>query len=187
MATAKDMANIIRSMSSLLVETDVVESDACNVLNTAASKLDSHRQSKDWYYEIAKSRPIVFKLSKSKKLGLVKVALSGEIRFSGSKENHEAAGFEKLNICFECLDDKSNLQARWHVDLANISDMQEESQEGPVFHIQFGGNSATNEDRSLDFKLDRPRWMYPPIDFILACEIVVANFFPTNGESYVKM
>jgi hypothetical protein len=51
------------------------------------------------------------------------------------------------------------------------------------YHTQFGGMADDDELCWHPEKLDVPRIMHPPIDLVLACESVVANFFPkTHAE-----
>lgn len=81
--------------------------------------------------------------------------------------------FAELNTTLELYSD-GDLLDRWHVDLAN------EAQAGPLFHLQHGGHSAGNSMRSREGKLGEPRWPHPPMDLILASELIVANFFPAS-------
>jgi hypothetical protein len=59
-------------------------------------------------------------------------------------------------------------------------DRSDPNLEAPVFHLQIGGRSR-NPQRELCWfpeTMDLPRLLYPPIDLVLASEVVVANFFP---------
>jgi hypothetical protein len=59
-------------------------------------------------------------------------------------------------------------------------DRADESQEALLFHLQIGGR-PTEPERELCWipkEMDLPRLLYPPIDLVLASELVVANFFP---------
>lgn len=50
---------------------------------------------------------------------------------------------------------------------------------GPLFHLQAGGNPE-EEDRELCWlhpKIEAPRLAIPPMDLVLLCQLVIANFF----------
>ena len=61
---------------------------------------------------------------------------------------------------------------RFHFDQAN------EEQEGPEFHFQVGGIPQGNEICWFPKSLNIPRFIHHPMNLILACEYIVANFFP---------
>lgn len=63
---------------------------------------------------------------------------------------------------------------RCHFDLAN------EGQAGPKYHLQFGGNARDNEYCWIPEALKLPRIEFSPLDIVLACQMIVANFFPNN-------
>lgn len=64
---------------------------------------------------------------------------------------------------------------RCHFDRASIY------QEAPLFHLQIGGRPQEQEKELCWFpeEVDLPRLLYPPVDLVLASELVVANFFPS--------
>jgi hypothetical protein len=64
---------------------------------------------------------------------------------------------------------------RLHFDRANPG------QEGPLFHLQYGGRPIDDQLECSWFpgEVDVPRLQWPPVDIVLACELVVANFFPS--------
>lgn len=59
---------------------------------------------------------------------------------------------------------------RFHFDLADSS------QDGPLFHLQVGGTTQEDEKCWLHPQICIPRLAHPPMDLVLAVEIVVANF-----------
>lgn len=54
-----------------------------------------------------------------------------------------------------------------------------QNQRAPIFHLQFGGKPQNWEFCWFPHFLELPRFPSPPIDLILACEHVVATFFPS--------
>jgi len=59
---------------------------------------------------------------------------------------------------------------RYHFDRANID------QPGPKYHLQFGGSARGDELCWFPEVIKLPRLAYPPMDLILACQSVAANF-----------
>ena len=69
---------------------------------------------------------------------------------------------------------RGRVMVRYHFDLAN------EGQEGPKHHIQTGGGTSGHEVCWFVESVDLPRIPHPPLDLLLACEMVAANFFPAE-------
>lgn len=176
--TARVMAMNLRQLSSELLTMGVIEDGAVPAIESAVAKLSSQKNSAKWGYDIEKSNPIKFKPIDHGRLGRIHILLTLQLAYSCADRDGRAGGFEKLNVTFECRHFSSKLLGRWHIDLANIDGV---SQEGPLFHLQFGGHSAGG-DRGDEFKLEVPRWGHPPMDLVLACELVVANFFPSSWK-----
>ena len=64
---------------------------------------------------------------------------------------------------------------RLHFDLAN------KDQPGPKYHLQVGGKPRDDEFHWFPDSLGVPRILHPPMDLVLATELIAANFYP---ESY---
>ncbi len=60
---------------------------------------------------------------------------------------------------------------RCHFDLANPD------QQGPKYHLQYGGNPRDEEFCWFPKQVRLPRIPYPPMDLILVCQLVATNFF----------
>ena len=65
---------------------------------------------------------------------------------------------------------------RCHFDLANPK------QSGPKYHLQIGGNPRAGEHCWYPKELDLPRLLHHPLDLLLLCQLVVANFYPNDYE-----
>jgi len=65
----------------------------------------------------------------------------------------------------------ARVMARWHFDLANPG------QDGPKYHLQFGGNAREKEWYWFPEIISLPRFTYPPMDLILICQMIAANFY----------
>lgn len=73
---------------------------------------------------------------------------------------------------------KERVMLRCHFDLANVS------QDGPKYHLQIGGSAIESEYCWFPKELDLPRLIHCPLEIVLLCQIIVANFFP---EEYKKI
>jgi len=60
---------------------------------------------------------------------------------------------------------------RCHFDLAD------EKQLNPKYHLQFGGNPQVEELCWFPEALKLPRFAFPPMDLILVCQLIAANFY----------
>ncbi len=84
--------------------------------------------------------------------------------------------FDKLDLALEVSDEADGPVARWHLDLANRkTGKEDEWQPGPLIHLQYGGH--IHNARHLDHPLKVPRWCHPPMEVVLLCEVVAANFY----------
>ncbi len=64
-------------------------------------------------------------------------------------------------------------------------DQADQGANEPRFHLQFGGR-AQEEEEELSWhvpNIGEPRIPFPPLEIVLACELVVANFFPRFYET----
>jgi hypothetical protein len=66
--------------------------------------------------------------------------------------------------------------ARFHFDRASPR------QEGPKYHLQVGGNPSPDEHCWHPKELGVPRFVHHPMSLLLACEFVLANFFPATHD-----
>lgn len=165
MHTAKEMAALLRRLDAILGEYEVVESDASSALEKAIAPLFIAGASKEWSYTVTPSNPIVFKPTSVRRYEYITPLVYVDVRVSNEKET-----FGFLNSTLELLDETPKVISRWHVDLANPG------QSCPRFHLQFGGHAPTGGGHELVF-VEVPRWIYPPTELILLCELVLANFY----------
>ncbi|SRR5260370_14684894 len=61
--------------------------------------------------------------------------------------------------------------SRFHFDKAN------QRQQGPNYHLQFGGNSKEYELCWHPSSVNIPRFQYHPMELFLTCQLIAANFF----------
>jgi hypothetical protein len=82
------------------------------------------------------------------------------------------------NMCGDS--DSGRVIYRCHFDKANPG------QRGPKYHLQFGGEPAGEEFCWLPEIIPLPRIVHTPLDLILTCELVAANFYPTEYQEIRK-
>ena len=98
----------------------------------------------------------------------------------------ESTGIRTLNLTLEIINESNgNLIHRSHIDLATRN-LKGKYQDGPIFHLQFGGKSSAKENEPDVFKLRRPRWLHPPMELILMTEMLIANFYPEQWNKLKK-
>lgn len=171
MLDSKQMAKRIDFLCKTLIELGVVEPDAAVAFSRVASKLHSQKNQAEWKYSFSPSFPLRFKYATLEKSSNVMPVIQMQVYHKNSGSNSSVCDFVKLNSTLELYDIDMNLVDRWHVDLASAE------QSGPKYHLQHGGNSASTSSDDLSDRMAVPRWQTPPIDIILTCEMVLANFF----------
>jgi len=65
-------------------------------------------------------------------------------------------------------------------------DTCDKSQYAPFYHLQLHGKPIDNELYWFPHTIELPRFPSPPIDLILACELVVATFFPRKYQQLME-
>lgn len=182
----------------------LLEADAPDLLAQASSELkytktlyetqarqthDPNQEPTAWGYTIHPNRPLRFVQSEEIKGFDPIVDVYGHVRWIEEGSLPVEQSFV-LRVWSEQLAYRPNLDSdsieralnsksskkrvilRYHFDLANIG------QDGPKFHLQFGGKP---QDEELfwfpKIASDLPRLPSPPMDLILMCQIVAANFF----------
>ena len=70
--------------------------------------------------------------------------------------------------------------SRFHFDKAN------KVQQGPKFHLQFGGNPKAYELCWHPSSVNIPRFQYHPMELFLTCQLVAANFFWDDYQEIKK-
>ncbi len=79
---------------------------------------------------------------------------------------------ERLNS--DISSNNGRVMLRMHFDLANPA------QAGPRYHLQIGGNQRQGEFHWFPQSLSVPRFLHPPMDLVLASEMIAATFFPND-------
>jgi hypothetical protein len=72
----------------------------------------------------------------------------------------------------------ARVMLRYHFDLANPN------QEGPRYHVQAGGNAREDEFCWFPENLSLPRLPYPPMDLVLICQLIAANFYGQDYQAF---
>lgn len=175
--TAKTMAKALNTVASKLDEWGLVTPAGYSVLAGEARRLGRFKDESIWKVEIDRTTPISFIESEDKNGRPIfpRIVCEGiSVDF-----NHKSLPpFQSFDIAMEIVDEQQAPVARWHIDLANEKD--DGMQSGPLTHIQFGGHMQGYRDQ--DHPLKVPRWCHPPMDLILLCEVLAANFYTEYWE-----
>lgn len=173
--TAKEMAVALRQTGNALKQKNIISSD--HIFCELARIVLSHgADSSKWEYEISKSNPIEFRRIHNEQINK---DIQPRIYASINVQQSPTGGvcFKRLDLALEVMDDEGNILIKHHIDLANSP--KGGFQEGPLFHLQFGGHTPKNS-KSFEVPIKEPRWLCIPLDVVLLCEVVVANFYPDD-------
>lgn len=177
--TAKEMSQQLNSLARLLYNKKLIQRNTKNGLENAISQLDRFKEKTEWEYIIKSSTPIKFVPTPDKKLREIVPQVYLDVAVAPPKRD-DLPPFQRLDTKVEIFDLAGNLQSRWHIDLANRKG-DDSYQEGPLFHLQSGGHKPQS-NRKEELKLSRPRWAIPPMELILTCEMILANFYPEQWK-----
>lgn len=89
-------------------------------------------------------------------------------------------GWDAPEVASKIDSQRGRVMLRFHFDRAN------EGQPGPTYHLQAGGNARDEEACWLHEAISVPRLAHPPMDLILACELVVANFCGVEDRKLLR-
>ena len=171
MIEAKSAGEAIMSIAQVLLEHGVVDDHGCSVLQRAGTALKGKKQASDWDFEISVGEPVTFSEVTSGSGTSIRPRIMARIAVDQTHQSKPP--FTSLDIALEIDDAMANLVSRWHIDLANST--ADGWQDGPLIHLQYGGYSR-HKDLQVH-TLNEPRWCHPPMEVVLLCELVAANFY----------
>jgi len=173
----------------------ILAPESRDLLGDVADQVDSSSMTgQPWSLSISADRPLRFKKSEADKR--IRPDLFGRLTFSNG-----AWPFSEQNVILRVWSEEMTLSFRQIWDSLQVKetllqrgtagrvltrihfDRAPPEASEPRFHLQFGGQAEEDELSWHPPNLDLPRILTPPIDIILACEIVVAHFFPTFYET----
>ena len=173
--TAGEMGDAISTIASKLLAADIVTSEGYTALHDEARRLNRSPKATSWSVEIDRENAIIFNetLDETGEIIIPRVSCKG---ITVEQVQHECPPFAALDVALEIQDSVRKPLSRWHVDWANSSGGI--SQSGPLVHLQYGGHRPGYRDS--DHPLKVPRWCHPPMDILLLCELVAANFYESQ-------
>jgi hypothetical protein len=177
--TAKEMSQQLNSLNRLLYHKKLIQRNTKNGIENAIYQLDRFKDKTEWEYTIEPLTPIKFVPAPDKKLGKIIPQVYLDVAVEPLKRN-DLSPFKRLDTKIEIFDLAGELQSRWHIDLANRKE-EGSYQDGPLFHLQSGGHKP-QANRKEKLKISRPRWAMPPMELILTCEMILANFYPEQWK-----
>lgn len=188
---------VVRTKFGHILESEayaVLEEARAAVINSKKEhdeRIRQHRRERvlrPWGYRVSPEKPLRFRSTKVRDLRL-RVDLMCEALWVGEDDSPYS---ERLAIRVWSLDDHvmfrheldapavknrinpdyGRVMLRFHFDRASPG------QHGPKYHLQVGGRAQPEECCWLHEGISVPRLAYPPIDLVLACEMIAADFFP---------
>lgn len=165
----------MNTVASKLLSQNILSSEGFSCFQQEIQRLKTFRQNTSWKIEIDRETPISFEAVKDENKKWIHPSIScKEICVDQSQQN--TPPFTSLDVALEIRDEQSKLLSRWHIDWANTTNGKIQS--GPLTHLQFGGHTPNQEDEDHPIKV--PRWLHPPMDIPLLCEMVAANFYESK-------
>lgn len=176
------MATAIDAACGALLERDIIDSQSYGSIGHAIGQVRANgMESKAWRYSISASSPLTFSQVIDVDLNEIitpRIYLTVDVDDSLAARN--VPPFSDLNCVLEILGEDSRIIMSTHIDLAEKNNAGI-FQGAPLYHLQFGGHRPGG-DRTQENRLKVPRLMHPPLDLLLALDILVANFFPDKWE-----
>jgi len=174
---AEEMANALSIVAHKLNHWNLINQEGFSVLLSEVARLQRQRTATSWGIDIDRETPVVFAQAEDKNGNAIypRLVCAG---ITVKQDQHDRPPFSALDIAIEVNNPDRLPIARWHVDLANAKET--EMQPGPLIHLQYGGH--VHGHRELDHPLKEPRWCHPPMEIVLLCEVIVANFYPDYWE-----
>lgn len=175
--TAGEMADAINTIANKMLSVGIITPEGYAALTEEGRRLNRTPKATSWQVEIHRDNAIIFTdtLDERAELIIPRISCKG---ISVEQVQHDCPPFASLDVALEIQDSLRNSLSRWHVDWANSTDGV--CQSGPLVHLQFGGHRPGQRD--TDHPLKVPRWCHPPMDILLLCEMVAANFYEEQWE-----
>ncbi|MGA1841886.1 MAG: hypothetical protein ACMUIU_14800 [bacterium] len=173
--------------SSATFNLSLIDSSQSNGVIDTASKLKAFGSNKTWRYSIEQSKPLILISVPNTRLNThIYPKVFIDIEVDEALIDQKGFPLKTLKLTLEIIDESNrHLVHRSHIDLATCND-QGRYQEGPIFHLQFGGKSSEKTSETGFLKLREPRWLHPPMDIILISEMLIANFYPEKWNELKK-
>lgn len=143
-----------------------------------------------WGFSIDRNEPLKFEVTQINDYRFW-VDLSCEFRWK--KVNRNESVQSKRNLAVRLWTNDQRLVFRKDWDAARIQDGiqrrvmlrfhfddAEETQDAPKSHLQVGGVAEVNEYCWLHEKVNQPRLPHPPLDLVLACELIAATLYTSR-------
>lgn len=174
---AGEIGESIETVATKLYEFNIITDSGYGVLYEEGRRLKVARKATSWDIFVDRDNAIEFRETCDKNGdGIIpRITCPG---ISVVQDDCSHPPFKALDIAIEIENRDREPIARWHVDWANTNN--EVTQSGPLVHLQYGGHNAGHRD--LDHPLKVPRWCHPPMDLVLMCEVMAANFYEEEWE-----
>ena len=191
------MATNLNRLAYLLKRNDLIPEQTRRILQTSANNVLTSPEN-EWELVVYPENPIEFKIAESD--NRIKPDLFCDLRAS----NDDSFPLSYLRLVIRAWSIQRNISYRPGLDSEEILrrieradtdnrvisrchfDTCDSGQYAPYYHFQLHGDPEDNEIYWYPNTIELPRFPSPPLDLILACEIIVATFFPTKHRLLVE-
>lgn len=179
---ASEMAQTLEAGCQALLEVKVIENECWSNICSVVSQLKSIKDdSGGWRYTVTASSPLTFRPVENFQLDqYITPRIYATVEVKNDLCEKKIPPFVDLNCVIQVLGEDGNPLLHTHMDMAE-KNQGGQYQHAPLFHLQVGGHHP-GADRSRELRLKEPRLPFPPVDLLLACEIVVSNFYPDEWK-----
>lgn len=176
--TAAEMGAAMQTVAVKLRDAEIITHDGYQALMQESSKVKRGAVNTSWHFYIDRSLPLTFTqiLDRDGEILCPRIIAAG---IEVEQSQHKLPPFVSLDITIEIDRVDQTPISRWHVDWANKNG--DDMQPGPLVHLQYGGHVRGH--RNTDHPLSVPRWCHPPMEVMLICEVMAANFYPDEWET----
>lgn len=149
---------------------------------SVSDSMDSHSGEDTWGYcttEVIFKGPDQPSDMVPKGASLSKVALSVKLEGTCNRDEQEDP-LNDLGVNLKLIADSKDgrkLKLFWYMDRSDSGGSEVNTPVHPRYHFQFGGSRAKNLETGEIMMPSVPRIAHPPLDFCLAVDFVLSNFF----------
>jgi hypothetical protein len=176
-----------RANELLLLGETLRNADACDditPLHSAAHQCGTGAASiGDWYYDLSRLRFRLPSLPGSKPDGISGFVATLSASLAGravDEEDGDPLAYSAVDLVLTADasygTEKGTASAAWHFDRHVGATDERPSELHPLYHVQYGGRGMREVDLGRTMLSDPPRLLHPPMDAVLAVDLVVANF-----------
>lgn len=178
----KRRADDLRALGESLLNSAVCE-DISPLQSAAHQCQTTIPASADWSYDVTLLRFRLPKLAGGKPSDISGVVATLNVSSSGtttSTQNGDPLSYSAVDLVLtgnaRYGSESGTATAAWHFDRHVGGEHEPVHEPHPLYHVQYGGRRMLGVDLGRTLLSDAPRLLHPPMDVVLAVDLVVSNF-----------